>query len=439
MRLVAAEPEPPPRSPETRTDMRPSRNGAHIGVMPLQLVGVTDEDAHLAPGLAEEITTALARFRSMFVVASASLARFASENRDEAAISRTFGVDYLLDGTIQRVKNRVRISMRLLDLHAGNQVVWARRFDRQNNDLLSLQDEIAAEVVAQIDPEILLLEARRVANQPPGNVTAYDLTLRAIPLIGRLERAPFRQAGEFLARAVAQEPDFAAGHAWYAYWHTFLVGQNWAEDVPAAIERAGQLAERAIVLDPFDARALSIAGHVRAALQRRLREAMALYERALSLNPNLAMAWALSGMAHAFAGDADEAERRLTRYKRLSPLDPHAFLYDTGFALAALLKRDYESAVTAARAVSEMNPAFAAAYKPYLAALGHLGREQEAELVREKLLGLEPDCTVQRILATTPLEQAGHRELFAEGLRRAGLRENGRGPAAMNAAPVGAK
>ena len=137
---VAAE---PPAAAEPRTAIRPARGGIHVGVLPLQLVGTTEEEVHLAPGLAEEITTALARFRWMFVVGSTSLARFAAENRDEGAIRRTFGIDFLLDGTIQRVKNRLRITMRLLDLRAGNQVVWARRFDRQTNDLLSLQDEIA--------------------------------------------------------------------------------------------------------------------------------------------------------------------------------------------------------------------------------------------------------------------------------------------------------
>ncbi len=423
---VLDEPDEPVPVLEPKPDPRASRGGAHVGVMPLQLVGVTEEDAHLAPGLAEEITTALARFRWMFVVASSSLARFATENRDEAAIRRTFGIDFLLDGSIQRVRNRLRITMRLLDLRAGNQVVWARRFDRQNNDLLSLQDEIAAEVVAQIDPEILLIEAKRISIRPPIDPTAYDLVLRAIPLIGRLERGPFMRAGEFLAQAIELEPDYASAHAWYAYWNAFLVGQDWAEDPRGVMERAGQMAERAIVLDPFDARALTIAGHVRAFLHRRLREALSLHERALSLNPNLAMAWALSGVAHAYLGDWEEAERRVTRYKKLSPLDPHAFFYDTAFIIVALLKRDYESAVIAGRAVSEMNPSFSAAYKPYLAALGHLGREQEATMIRDRLLSMEPDFTIERFLATTPLERESDRDFYAEGLRRAGLRDRDR-------------
>lgn len=414
---------------EPKQDLRNARGGAHVGVMPMQLVGVSEEEAHLAPGLAEEITTALARFRWMFVVSSSSLGRFAAESRDETAIRRTFGIDFLVDGSIQRVRNRLRITVRLLDLRAGGQVVWARRFDRQSNDLLSLQDEIASEVVAQIDPEILLIEAQRSATRPPMDANAYDLVLRAIPLIGRLERDAFMRAGDYLDRAVQLEPDYAAAFAWYAYWNAFLVGQHWAEDARTVMERAGQLAERAIVLDPFDARAMTIAGHVRAFLYRRLPEAIALHERALSLNPNLAMAWALSAIAYAYMGDPEEAERRNNRYKKLSPLDPHAFFYDAFFILIHLLKRDYESAVVVGRAVSEMNPSFSATYKPYLAALGHAGRTQEAAIARQRLLALEPDFTIEGFISSSPLERAADRDVYANGLRLAGLPENAPAPA----------
>jgi tetratricopeptide (TPR) repeat protein len=161
-----------------------------------------------------------------------------------------------------------------------------------------------------------------------------------------------------------------------------------------------------------------------------------LHERALSLNPNLAMAWNLSGVAYAYLGDWEEAERRVTRYKKLSPLDPHAFFFDTAFIIVALLKRDYESAVVAGRAVTEMNPAFSAACKPYLAALGHAGRLQEASVVLRRLLVIESDFTVERFLATTPIERPGNREHFAEGLRRAGVPENDKDIAAFLVAEV---
>ena len=396
------------------------RGGAHVGVLPMQCVGLSDEDSYLGPGLADEITTALSRFRWMFLVSSGSLARFAQEDRNGAAIRRAFGIDFLLDGTIQRSRNKLRITLRLLDLRAGSQIVWARRFDRLATDLLSIQDEIAAEVVAQIDPEILLIEAKRSAARPRVDATAYDLVLRSIPLITRMELEGFLRAGEYLAQAIELEPDYAAAHAWYAYWHIFLVGQDWTTDARATMARAGEHAERAIVLDPFDARALTIAGHVRAFLHHSLREAASLHDRALQLNPNLAMAWALSAVTCAYLGDLDEAERRNNRYKALSPLDPHAFFFDAFFALIHLLKRDYHAAVTVGRAVTQLNPSFSAAYKPYLAALGLLGRKQEAEGVLQRLLTIEPDFTVERFIAGTPLESASSRERYAEGLRMAG-------------------
>jgi DNA-binding SARP family transcriptional activator/TolB-like protein len=429
------EPEPKPEveivpTPRKR-EVSATRGGAHVGVMPLRLVGMAPEDAHLALGLADEITTALSRFRWMFVVSSNSVARFAEEQRDEAAMRRELGLDFLLDGTVQRAGNRIRISLRLLDLRSSNQVVWGQRFDRETDDLLSLQDEVAAAVVAQIDPEILFIEAKRSTARPHVDATAYDLMLRALPLIGRMEHAPFMQAGRYLADAIDLEPDYAAAYAWYAYWHVFLVGQDWADHPVALMEKAGELAERAIILDPFDARALTISGHVRAFLHRRLKEAMALHERALALNPNLAMAWALSSMTHAYAGDPDEAERRLKRYKTLSPLDPHAFIFDGFYGVIHLMRRDYESAIEVGRNISQLNPSFSATYRPYLAALGHLRRDQEAALVRRRFLALEPDFTIERFLNNTPMARESDRLHFAEGLRLVGIRE--RDPPVANA------
>ncbi|MCW3475988.1 BTAD domain-containing putative transcriptional regulator [Limobrevibacterium gyesilva] len=423
-----AEPRPEGRAEsraEARAEGRVSspRGGARIGVLPLQLVGTTEEEAHLSTGLADEITSALARFRWMFLVSSSSLARYATQTRDETAIRRAFNIDFLLDGTIQRIGLRLRIALRLLDLRAGNQMVWSRRFDRDNHDLLTLQDDIAAEVVAQIDPEILLIEAQRVATRPAHDATAYDLVLRAIPLISRLERPQFINAGELLEQAIALEPDYAAAHAWYAFWHLFLVGQGWADDPKAVMAEAGRLAERAIMLDPQDARALTIAGHVRAFLHRRFREALTLHERALILNPNLAMAWAFAAMSFTYLGSLDEAEQRLARYKKLSPIDPHAFLYDSTAIMIALCRGDYETAVITGRAVSEMNPAFSAGWRPYLAALGHLGRTEEIALVRERLLAIEPDFTIGRYVGANLFERREHRDRFVEGLRLAGIPE----------------
>ncbi len=406
-----------------RPDLRLNapRGGAKVGVLPLVMSGTAPEEAHLSLGLAEEITAALARFRWMFLVSSSSLAQFSS--RDEAAIRRTFGLDFLLDGSVQRSGRRIRVTMRLLDLREGNQVVWARRFDRQVTDLLTLQDEIAAEVVAQIDPEILLIEGRRAAHRHPVDATAYDMVLRALPLILRLKHDEFMEAGDLLRRAVQLEPDYAAAHAWYAYWHIFYVGQSWSNDEAADLEEAGRLAERAIALDPQDARGLTIAGQVRAFLHHQPREALELHSRALGLNPNLAMAWGLSAMSYTYLGELDEAARRFQRYKRLSPMDPHAFFFETGMVILELLRRDSESAAAIGRRVSELNPSFSAGLKYYLIALGHLDLQHEAATVRRRLLGIEPDFTVAKYLKHSPLDRLADREHFAEGLRLAGIPE----------------
>ncbi len=427
----ARESRPEPRAPrnaeprEPRADRTPAlpRGGARVGVLPLQMVGTSEEEAHLSTGLADEITSALARFRWMFVVSSSSLARFAAGSRDETAIRRNFNIDFLLDGTVQRTSGRLRISLRLLDLRAGNQMVWAQRFDRESDDLLTLQDDIAAEVVAQIDPEILFIEAQRVTSRPPQDPTAYDLVLRAIPLITRLEKPLFMQAGDLLRQAAAQEPDYAASHAWLAFWQMFLVGQGWADDANEVMGEAGKMAERAIMLDPHDAKALTIAGHVRAFLHHRMREALTLHDRAITLNPNLAMAWALSAMTYTYLGDLVEAEKRETRYKKLSPLDPHAFFYDTISIYIALLKGDYQQAATIGRGVTEMNPSFSSSLKPYLAALGYLGRTQESVPALERLLSIQPGFSIAAFELTSPFERQQDLAVVLQGLRLAGVPE----------------
>ena len=226
-------------------------------------------DDSLSLGLAEEITTALSRFRWISCIASTAMARFAG---DGGAGSEPLDLDFLLDGTVQRGRGRVRVNVRLLDVRAGGEVVWAQRFDRDAADLLSLQDEIAAETVAQVDPELLLLEGTRASSRPAAGSNAYDLTIRAIPAVYRLDRAGYDLAGEMLAAAVAADPAHAAAHAWWAYWHLFLVGQGWAADPVRAMARAESLAEQAVILDPGDARALTLAGHVRAFLHRRVEE-----------------------------------------------------------------------------------------------------------------------------------------------------------------------
>ena len=275
---------------------------ADRGVLPLTLVGTEPEQSYLATGLAEEITSWLSRFRWLSIVSTSSLVQATAEGRDDNALRNTLGLDYLIDGTIQRGGDRIRIAPRLIDLRDGNQVVWTQRFDRPLNDLLSIQDEVAAETVAQIDPELLRLESRRAALVPDDEAGPWDLMMRALPAMSRSDRQQFMESGTALRRVIERQPDLALAHTWLAYWFIFYDEHGWASDRPAAAEQAARQAERGIALDPQNARSFTVAGHIRAVLERRLPEALSLHERALALNPNLAMAWALSGFALLYAG-----------------------------------------------------------------------------------------------------------------------------------------
>lgn len=402
--------------------VRSDEEGIRLGVMPFRsLDSANDED--LSIGLAEEITAALSRFRWISLISSTTLAALMGESPDASQRWQALDIDALLDGTIQRGGGRVRVIVRLLDMRTAGEVIWSRRFDRPAGDILSLQDEIASETAAQVDPELLLREGRRAASRPPRDVRAYHLLLRAISAMYRFEESVFLNAGGMLAAAAELDPDYAPVHAWWAYWHVFQVGQGWAPDAAAAMRRAGELAERAVALDPSDARALSIAGHVRAFLHHDVDAAIQLHEQALSLNPNLPMAWALSGMAHSYAGNHEEAIHRIHKARNLSPFDPHSFVFDMALMIPHLARGEYETVVQLGRRATALNPSLSSTQKGYLSALGHVGAGKEQASVRERLLRLEPGFCVREALLRSPFLKDEDRMRYAEGLRRAGLPE----------------
>jgi DNA-binding SARP family transcriptional activator/TolB-like protein len=396
--------------------LRDGGKGIRVCVLQPRMLDGSGLD-RLLPGLAEEITTAVSRFRWISCFEEPQRTR-QSEPQDQEA-----NTDYVLDSTVQRAGKRARIIVRLFDLHAGRNIVWARRFDREVEDVLTVQGEIAAETAAQIDLELLLREGQRRSATNRAEATALDLTLSAVPAIYRLERSAFHTAGELLDAAVALEPDNAAAHAWWAYWHMFLVGQAWAKDPLAATTRAGDLAERAVTLDPGDARALALAGHVRGFLHKRAEEACTLHDRALSLNPNLPLAWCLSGMAECYIGRHARAIERISRAHQLSPHDPYAFLFDTALMMPHFLRGEFDIAWTLGRRAVELNPRFTSTYMGYLATLGQLGQADEAARVRARLLALEPGFSIKKALERSPMTREADRDLYAQGLRGAGLPE----------------
>jgi TolB-like protein len=415
-------------SPRTIATERPAgpewdapRVGPRVGVLPLDCGWLPPEEAFLGPAIARAIIARLCRFFRIAVTGADALAGFARDADDTAAIRRALGIDYLLRGTIQHDRDRLRVSLRLLDLRAEDRVVWADRFDRQVGDLEAAQNGIAAEAVARVEPELQIIEALR--NQPPSRAepTANELLISSIAPMLRMERAGFMLAGQNLARGVALEPNFCDVHSWYSFWHVLLVSQGWTAEPRQALRRGGELADRAVALNPVAVRALTIRGLLHALQGFALSEAAALYDRALEINPNLAMTWALSAVNCFNMGDIEEAQRRYDTYKTLSPHHRLAFFLDALFAPIHVVRRDYQAAITTGNAVMQLNPGFSAGYKPYLAALGHLRHHDEAAALLRRLLTIEPNFTVARFMQTTSMRRQSDRDHFMEGLRLAGV------------------
>lgn len=410
-------PAPPPSSATRIGSTRSRKYVTRLGIMPLR--GLDRASEEFAEGLVEEITTALGRFRDLACVLLAHVTAAPGDPQAWQAL----GLDFLLDGSVQSSGGRVRVAVRLLDVHSAGEMVWSQRFDLELTDILTLRDEIASQTVAQVDPALMSREGDYAAAHRPTDATAYHLLLRAIPAIHRLDRVEFLKAGDLLAMAVARDPDYAPVHAWSAYWHLLLLGQGWAKDSGAIEAHLQQLTYRAVSLDPRDARALTLAGHVRAFTLRRLDEAFELHERALSINPHLPLTWLFSGLAHTYSGQHDEAIRRMQQAKKLSPLDPHEFFFEMGLTFSHLLRGDFETAIGLGRRALALNPRFSSTCKSLLSALGYAGDPKERAEVLAHLLALEPGFTMRSALERSPLSLPDDRVLYAEGLRQAGLSE----------------
>ncbi len=219
------------------------------------------------------------------------------------------------------------------------------------------------------------------------------------------------------------EPYNAMAAAWAAYWHLFYVGQGWSSDVANEFTIVRNYAVRAIRLDPENAEALGIYAHVCAFADRDFESALHYYDRAFRLNPNLAIIWALSAPTYCYIGQPEKALKQLERYRELAPFHPYFFWVENLYTIAYTFLGDYEQAVQTGRRAVKTNPDFVNGYKPLLAALGHLGRREEAKPFLDKLMLLEPGFTLKRFASDYPIQKELDRERYMEGLRLAGVPE----------------
>jgi DNA-binding SARP family transcriptional activator/Tfp pilus assembly protein PilF len=397
---------------------RPNRNRLRVGVLPFRTQSLLPAD-DLALSLSQEVASDLARFRWFDVVAPMAFAGGQPANLHSDDLMRRNELDYVVDGILSSNGSGHHVVVRLLDLTRYATPVWSDRFELAADEPYRV-DDVTARIVAQVDPVILFIEGQPKRRERHG---ATGLLLRAIPLMYSMERGKYQEAGDLIRRALEQDPDNAKIAAWAAHWQVFHVGQGWARNESQALAQAQSLALRAIRIDPKNAEALGIYGHICSFLNKDFDTALRYFDQSLRLNPNLAYIWALSAPTHCYIGQPDIALQRLDRYRELAPFDPYFGLFETMYPLAYVFKGDYLRAATIGRRVVNSNPEFSNGYKPLIAALGHLGRREEAQAYVEKLRRMEPHFTVEHFGKVYPFRRDSDRQRYMQGLRLAGVPE----------------
>ena len=389
-----------------------------IAVLPFENMSGDPEQEYFADGMVEEITTALSRFKWLFVVARNSSFTFKGKAVDVKEVGRRLGVRYVLEGSVRKASGKVRITGQLIDAVTGTHL-WADRFERDLTDIFALQDEVTVAVVSAVQPKLLQTEIAIATRRRPENLTAYDFYLRAMPQFYLATHEGVAKAITLAHRALELDPRFGLVAALAGVLHMNNVVFGFAADPQFDRKEAVRLVRLALSLDDDDPDTLAFAALISAFLVRDYEGAIEMTDRALALNPNSFLAWAARGWAYKVAGLSEEAVRSFERAIRTSPVDPllHRPLTGMGMALVELAR--FDEAVVAARKALRQNPSFSVAYRCLASAFAHLGRDAEAREAAARVLETDPAFTISAV-ARGAMSNA---KLLIEGLRKAGLPE----------------
>ncbi|MGD9885217.1 MAG: adenylate/guanylate cyclase domain-containing protein, partial [Reyranella sp.] len=342
-----------------------------IVVLPFANLSDDPEQAFLADGISEDITTALSRLRWLFVIARNSAFAYKDRSVDVRAIARELGVRYALEGSVRRAGEQVRITAQLVDAEKGGHI-WAERYDRRMDDIFAVQDEITGNIVASIEPHLYAREGYRAASKPPESVDVWGLVVRAIGLVNQFGRRENEEAQRLLHRALAIDPRYARAHAilsWALWWATLY---HYIEDRDAGYGESARHAQEAVKLDAGEPWARLMLG-LNLSTSGQHERALAEHEAALVLNPNFALGRTTYGWALLRAGRFDEAIAETAKALRMSPLDSFSGLYTTIHGLALLGARRFAEALPHLRASVAADAEFAGHYNALISCCGHLG------------------------------------------------------------------
>jgi TolB-like protein/class 3 adenylate cyclase len=395
-----------------------------IAVLPFQNMSGDPEQDYFADGMAEDIITALSRFKALFVIARNSSFTYKGRAVDVKQVGRELGVRYVLEGSVRKAANRVRITGQLVDTATGGHL-WAERFDGGLGDIFDLQDQVTESVVGAIAPAVEKAEIERAKRKPTESLDAYALYLRGL---ARFYQFANRQAnGEALRlfnSAIELDPDFASAYGRAAACYVIAKTNGWISDTANEIAEVTRLAHRAVELGKHDAIALAASGFALALVVRDLGVGAALIDRALVLNSNLAEAWNYGGWVKNWLGEPEPALERFAHAMRLSPLDPRATAMRAGTAHAHFFLGRYDEAASWAAMALQDNPDFQTGLRIDAASNAMAGRPEQARRAVARLRQLNPALHVSTLKDVVgPYRHSEDLSRYEEGLRQAGLPE----------------
>jgi adenylate cyclase len=410
VKSATAQPQPALPLPE-----KPS-----IAVLAFQNMSGDPEQEYFADGMVEEITAALCRVRDFFVIARNSAFSYKGRAVPMQQVSRELGVRYLIEGSVRKAGNHVRVTAQLID-GTSDTHLWADKYDGAITDIFDLQDRITASVVGAIQPSVRSAEIERSRRKRPESLDAYDLVLRAYPNVWSLERAANAEALKLLYQATAIEPDYSLALSLTAWCHAQQVVYNWAVEPASARTEALRLAQMAATTSGEDPTILTVLGAAYAIVHKHS-VAARLLEKALALDPNSAWAWNRSGWLQTYLGNPDISIDHFERALRLSPFDPLNFNAYIGIGGAHFAAGRYDEAALWIEKGLIDRPGATWAYRELVAAYTLLGRDSDARAGLLRLINDYPDLTVSKVLSALVYPQP-MLDRIAEGLRKAGMAE----------------
>jgi TolB-like protein len=402
-----------PRRPALPLPDRPA-----IAVLPFNNMSGEREQEYFSDGISEDIITALSRLRWFLVIARNSSFIYKGKAVHIKEIAAELGVRYVVEGSVRKSGNRVRITAQLNDVATGSHV-WAEHYDRDLTDVFAVQDEITEAIVAAIEPQIYVAENFRAKRKPPSSLDAWDLVMRALSHYWRMTREDQVVAQALLEKAIAIDPNYGQALGLLATSHMFSVHMGWA-DITTAAPMAERAALAAILADSEDAWAHNALGSVYFST-RRLDPSLAEFELALQLNPNFSLAQGYYGLALSYCGRWQEANAAAQRALRLSPRDPFSAIYYGVAAYAQFVGKNYHEAIDLSREAIRLRGDFVGAYRVLTVAAGMAGQAEVASAALQELRRAQPNISLAWIANQLPWKLDSDREHYLEAFRRAGL------------------